>query len=108
MRTDSGDSRRPRDVAVQPFLAAEHLGRVVGGDSRSSTTFKVTRARWTSPLLQHYQTIPDDGSVKWFNAPIAYTRARATDVGDERERRDIAISRLGKGVKYSTGQFFFT
>ena len=61
MRTDAGDSRRPRDVAVQPFLAAEHLGRVVGGDSRSSTTFKVTRARWTSPLLQHYQTVPDDG-----------------------------------------------
>ena len=100
MKTNAGDSRRPRDVGVQPFLAAEHLGRVVGGDSMSSTTFKVTRARWTSPLLQHYQTVPGDGSVKWFNVAIAYTRARATDVAADRERRDIAKPRNGKGDKH--------
>ena len=34
--------------------------------------------------------------------PIAYTPARATDVADDRERRDMAMSRHGKGVKGKT------
>ena len=88
--TDAGDSRRPRDVDVQPFLATECLCRDVEGGSRSSTTFIMTRARSPSPLLRHYRTVPGDGSVKRFNVPIAYRRARATDVADERDRRDVA------------------
>ena len=52
----------------------------------------MTRAIWRSPLLERYQTVSDEGSVKGFKVPMAYTRARATDVDVERERRDMAIT----------------
>ena len=58
----------------------------------------MTRAIWRSPLLERYQTVSDEGSVKGFKVPMAYTRARATDVADGRARLDIQISVVGKGL----------
>ena len=84
---------------MQPFLATECLGRDGGGGRRFIITFNMTRAIWRSPLLERYQTVSDEGSVKGFKVPMAYTRARATDVADGRERRAMRISVDGKGLK---------
>ena len=61
-------------------------------------TFKVTRARWRSPLPEHYQTVPGDGSVKRFNVPIDYTRARAADASTSARGATWLSPAGGKGL----------
>ena len=85
---------------MQPFLATECLGRDGAGGRRFIITFNMTRAIWRSPLLERYQTVSDDGSVKRFNISKAYTRARATDVADRRERRAMQITVVGGDIHF--------
>ena len=95
---DTRDSHQPRALKLDAFLAMQCLGDKILAAVKSSVTFMKTRSTWLPPRLSLVAAIMSDGSVKWRGVSITYTRARATDASDERERRAMAVYRGGKGV----------